>query len=499
MRIKNTIKTLLTVGIMAALCPVAEASKLPDNVWAYVKSQLPRATQRFDSVVVINDSIMYIPLYPAQRSDVQKIALDYTYPKTSSIKSLPEVFILNNNYVFMKVFKDNKGNYTITKNENLPDKVRLGVMPQDMLVPTGLIVPESLKIVMGDLVIPKRGDNLVITTSDTTVGEKDSDIVPMVELKDTKAFFVNNKTKFILVYDKGGTEPLYEIKLSGLPSKIIASPVTKFALATYYGSKTGEIIDLVSERVLKKIDFDDLLNDADLDETAQVAYVTSAKANAVYLVDLNNASLVKTIKSDRAPNKISVSGEDRLVVFNDKINENIYIMDLNSDVYSIKKIANIKNLSSLIIKNKRILAISRTQNKAYIYQIIGFDKDTPAELVKELNLAEKPTDALIYNDKAFILCSKDGIINVYDFNQDKMIDPIKLDGGGFYSKINLVPNKNLAVISGINTKKIVLIDLNNAKIVKRAPSNIDVADVVILDKNPSIRYEQKNSESQEEL
>ncbi len=483
MRIRNLLKTLLVAGAIFLTCPNAYASKLPDDVWGYVKGQLPKATQRFDSVVVINNSVMYVPLYPAQRHDVDKIAVEYTYPKTSSIKNLPEVFILNNNYVFLKIFKDSKGGYTITKNENLPDKVRLGVMPQDMLVPTGLKVPESLKIILGDLIIPSRGDNMLITTSDSSISndDKDVNISPINELKQAKTFFTNKKTKFVLVYDKGGSEPLYEIKLSGLPSKIIASPLTKFALTMYFGSKTAEIIDLVNERVLTKIDFDAMPNDGDLDETSQIAYITSAKANSIYLVDLNSASLLRTVKSDRMPDKISVSGEDKLLAFNDKENENVYIMDISKETYAIKKVANVKNLSRLLIGNQKILAISRTQNKAYIYRINGFESDNPTELIRELDLAEKPTDAVIFNKKAFILCSKDGIINVYDLEEDRMLEPIALDSEGFYSKIKIIPNKSTAVVSGINTKKIILIDLNNAKLEKKTPSNLDVADIIMIE------------------
>lgn len=496
MKIKKGIKLLSIIGLMFMATNIASASKLPDDVWNYVKGELPRATQRFDSVVVINDSVMYVPLYPAQRNDVNKITLDYTYPKVSSIKSLPEVFILNNNYVFMKIFKDSKGNYTVTKNENLPSTVKLGVMPQDMLVPTGLKIPESMKVIMGDLAIPMRGDNMAITTTENVVTDEDSDssIAQINELKNTKTFFTNKKTKFVLVYDKGGSVPLYEIKLSGLPSKIVASSATKFALTMYYGSKTSEIIDLVNERVLTKVDFEAMPNDADIDTTNQIAYVTSAKAKSIYMVDLNSASLTKTIKSDRSPDKISVSGADKLLVFNDKINENIYLMDLSSDNYAIKKVGNVKNLSSLLIGNGKIVAVSRTQNQANIYNISNFNEDNPTELVKELTLSEKPTDSIIYNNKAFILCSKDGVINVYDFAQDKMLAPIKLDSTGFYSKITLIPNKPTAIVSGIGTKKVVLIDLNNAKLVKKAVTNIDVADVVIVDDKPQIRPETPKKE-----
>ncbi len=139
-----------------------------------------------------------------------------------------------------------------------------------------------------------------------------------------------------------------------------------------------------------------------------------------------------------------------------------------------------------MIKNGRILAISRTLNKAYIYKLNGFEADNPAELTAEQELAEKPTDALIYNNKAFILCSKDGIINVYDFERNKMLEPIVLGAGGFYSKITIIPDKSNAVVTGINTKKIIVIDLENNKLEKKSKSDIDVADLVIIDNKPRV-------------
>lgn len=502
MKLNFKFSALAAVGLCFLINNQAFASRLPDDTWEFIKKELPNATQRFDSVILLDANTMYVPLYPAEKATVDNIKIDYTYPSNQTLKQKPEVVILNNNYVLMKIFKDKKGNFTITKNENLPNKVKLGVMPQDMLVPTGFKIPESMKIIMGDLLIPNRGDNLLITTSDATLGNSDdeeaADIVPMAELKDAKTFIANNKTKFVLVYDKGGTAPLYEIKLSGLPNKIIASPKTKFALTMYFGNKTAEVIDLVNERVLTKIDFEGLPTDADLDITSQIAYVTSAKANSIYMVDLNNASLAKTIKSDRAPNKISVSGPDGALIFSDKNNENIYIMDLKSGTYSIKKIANVKNLSKLLMKNGKIIALSRTLNKGYIYKLNSFESENPAELVSELDLAEKPTDALIYKDKAFILSSKEGVVNIYDFNQNKMLEPISIGSGGFYSKITLIPNKTNAVITGINTKKMVIVDLENNKMEKKAKSDIDIADIVIIDKNPPIKPAVDIKEQKEE-
>ena len=57
------------------------ASKLPNDVWNFVKSQIPSAKQRFDSVITISDDVMYIPLYPPSDKTVDKISVEYSYPQ----------------------------------------------------------------------------------------------------------------------------------------------------------------------------------------------------------------------------------------------------------------------------------------------------------------------------------------------------------------------------------------------------------------------------------
>ena len=56
-------KLILSLFMFTLLSQSAFASKLPIEVWEYVKEQLPSSTQRFDSVVVVSPDVMYIPLY----------------------------------------------------------------------------------------------------------------------------------------------------------------------------------------------------------------------------------------------------------------------------------------------------------------------------------------------------------------------------------------------------------------------------------------------------
>lgn len=469
---------------MVLINQCAMASRLPDDFWNYIKKTVPNSTQRFDSLVVYPDGTTYIPLYPAQQADIQDIKIEYTYPANLGLNSKPEVVIFNNNFVLLKLLKDKNGNFSITKNENLPLKVRLGVMPQDMLVPVGLQVPESLKLILGDLVIPQKGDNLITVNTDAKIDDiKDekSQLFPLNELKNKKTIISTDKSKFVLVYNGStgaGKSSLYELKLNGLPSKILASNKSKFALVMYFGSKTLEVVDLTNERMVAQINLDDMPKDADLDSVNNIAYVASANASSIYMIDLNAAKLIKAIKLEQSPYKIAVAGDGESLGFIDRNTQKIYSLKPDSttgDGYVAKYIAEGKNLSRILYKNDKIFAISRTENKLSIYN------EPDGVLENEIALNEKPVDAVFYHDKIYILCAKDSIINVYDTKSGKIVENIMLDNAGFYSKITMIPNQPNALITGIQTKKFLVLNLDKMVISKKQNTNINVSNIVIVD------------------
>lgn len=475
-------KVLLIALCMALINQCAMASRLPDDFWEYLKKQFPNSTQRFDSLVVLQDGTTYIPLYPAQPVKEENIKVEYTYPASASLASKPEVIIFNNNYVLLKLIKDKKGNFSITKNENLPLKVKLGVMPQDMLVPVGLQIPESLKLILGDLVVPQKGDNLIVAATDAKIGnEKDGtgSFSPLNELKNKKTMISTDTSKFVLIYNGENKGTLYELKLNGLPSKIIASNKSKFALVMYFGSKTVEVVDLTNERMISQISLDDTPKDADLDPVNNIAYVASANANSIYMVDLNSAKLIKVIKLEQAPERIAVSNEGEALAFTDRNTQKIYSLKTEDGAYVARPIADGKNLSRILYNNGKIYTISRTENKLSIYS------EEEGILTGEIKLNQKPVDAVIYHDKIYILCAKDSIIDVFDMVSQKIVENIVLDNNGFYSKITIIPNQPNALITGIQTKKFLLLNLDKMMITKKQNASINVSNIIIVDTAPS--------------
>ena len=58
--------------------------------------------------------------------------------------------------MLLKVITDNKGHRTVARLQNPPLQVRTGLLPQDMLVPSGLILPENIKGIIGNLKIDTK-------------------------------------------------------------------------------------------------------------------------------------------------------------------------------------------------------------------------------------------------------------------------------------------------------------------------------------------------------
>ncbi len=482
-------RILLIALVLSLFIQGAHASKLPDNLWEYIKKDFPNATQRFDSVVIISKDLMYVPLYPAQKSDAEKIQIEYTYPQGKSLKALPEVVIFNNNFVFLKLYKDKTGTFTVVDSDNLPLKVRLGVMPQDMLVPAGMKIPENLKIVLGDLVIPAINEGTLIVNADGTeqkakplegqiaqefLSNQDS-FFALNELKNKKAYVSTNGSKFVTVYDETSPKALYELKLNGLPSKMAASNTSKFAVVLYFKNKTPEILDLQNEKILSKIELEGEAKDVKIDTKTNLAYISSPSANAIYAVDLDSANIKKAVKLTQAPSKIAIHTTNPALAFVDWTTQDLCVLELADEHYT-RVLGKALNPAVILYDGEEVYDVSRTENK-----IISRNHITGA-VQSEVLLHKKPVDAVLYKGKIFILCAQEGYIDVYDIGLKKLIKTINLEQKGFYSKITKIPDTTDAFLTGFDAGKFLVFNFETMSVIKTQPFELQVSNMMIIDK-----------------
>lgn len=466
----------------------AHATRLPNDVWNYVKANLPQAQQRFDSVITLDKNTMYIPLYPPNTTEVEAIETEYTYPANQTFRSYPEVILLNNGYSFLKVMKDSNGDYTLTKKDDLPLKVRLGIMPQDLLIPIGLKVPESLKLTLGDLLIPSKEEKSLAYRDDYTQTDKNpytpavlsNEFVQTSEFNNKKIMINPKGSKFFEVYDNTSKKPLYELKLASMPLKILVSEKSNVALILYWSGKEVEIVDLKDENSITKIKLESNATDAVLNTKDNTAFIAAQNASKIYCIDLNTMQLTKVIELTQRPSVITYNETDDSISFFNEYNSTVYNVTKNMDDYVVQPLGNAENVSKLLSDVANVYAVSRTENLLYV-----FDKGQ-SKLINTVDLDKKPTDAVIYKTKIFVICSKEGYINVYDTNEGKVISRQQIAKEGFYSKLTPLPNDNNLIISGINANSYMIYNMDTMNVTKEQTSYIDIANIIITDKNQKL-------------
>ena len=154
MKIKSILLCLilLLTGLMSA-----EAAQLPKDVKSFLQTQKIVPSIRFDGVVVYSSDIMYLPVIPAYPQDVKELSIVKTYPENQAMDSLPDMVLFNNNYALLKVIRTGENTLSIRDIPNMPVEIKTGTLPQDIVVPRGLVLPDTYAGILGDVKVPLIG------------------------------------------------------------------------------------------------------------------------------------------------------------------------------------------------------------------------------------------------------------------------------------------------------------------------------------------------------
>lgn len=155
--LKN-ITALVLIYFLTAMS--SYATKLPAYILETLKTDLPSASVRFDGLISLPDGTVYLPVLPSNPKKNPSGKIVSTYPANKKLSQRPDVVLFDSNFALLKVVKDKNGRPTVTDTKNIPFIVKTGLFPQDMLVPPGMIIPEDMKIMMGDLKIALQNSSV---------------------------------------------------------------------------------------------------------------------------------------------------------------------------------------------------------------------------------------------------------------------------------------------------------------------------------------------------
>ena len=472
-------KLLLLLGILVISASTVFAAKIPDEVRNYIEQTIPNTDIRFDGVIIFPDNTVYLPLYPSLFSDIKSLAIKETYPAGLTLTQRPDIIIFNNDFVLMKVLTDGEGHRTVLHQTNPPLQVRTGLLPQDMLVPSGLIIPENIKGIIGNLKIDTKSEDLIRVNNDDAFEEFLKKAEPAAhqtlikELVNKTIFVTTNYSKNIQVVEPTNATPSYSLAQKSIPIDVKAVNDGKFLLVTSYDRPFIDVVSVADSRFIKQISIGANPEQILIDPETNRAYVTAPSVSTIFVVDLKTMSLCQKIKINGYCEHILLS-EGKLF-YVDKLNNEIWAIELQKE-YALKDIGKFPNVSALAYANNKLFIASRTKSR-----IAVVDYDTLG-LVNEFTTVSKPTSMLLYGNVLYVLGAQSNELQILDTVSNAVIKTVPLATGGYSAGLKRVQDTNFAVVTDLKNNYYSILDLPSGTILKTYELNIPIKDVIIADK-----------------
>jgi DNA-binding beta-propeller fold protein YncE len=539
------LKSLLIILIMVLFSTLqANATQLPKELKDFLQTQKKVPIVRNDGILVYGNDVMYLPVLPAYPEKVNELKIVKTFPLNKSMDSLPDMVLFNNNYALLKAYRVDSNTITVKNFYDLPPEIKTGSLPQDMIVPRGLVLPENLAGILGDVHIP-----LVGGARSSFVSSKRSAPLPSGKRIENakysipagiknKLFFVNNfQTEYLEVYSSTVSEPLYSLKTTGVMKDVKPVLGGKYLLAATRGQKNLDVIDVEGEYVAKHIDLTANPSEIAIDNKNAKAYVASVEDESLFIIDLTTMTMKEKIQLVGAPQRLAISEDGTKIAYSDVKTSNIYILELENE-YSNKLITNYPNTTKIILKNDVLYLIARTSPKLRIVsydlmqdnklsktkkdkarskqensenkkqasenatndiynmfdteEVIDEDETADNQLLQnmktyssgivDVNIGEKPIDMYEYKNNLYVLCAGNNALYKYTPASNSIVED-KLPVGGFVKSLTPVPNSNLAVITNMSDLKYVVYDLDKSKSLQTLPISEYINTIIILERN----------------
>lgn len=472
-------KLLLMLGILLISCSSVLAAKIPDDVREYITESIPGTDIRFDGVIILPDNTIYLPLFPSLFSDVKKLTIKESFPEGKSLKDKPDVIIFNNDFVIMKVLAGENGTKTILHMATPPLQVRTGLLPQDMLVPSGLVLPENIKGVIGNLKIDTKSEDVIKINTKESFEEFLEESEPLEkqvlipELKNKVLFVTTNYSKNIQVLDPAKSSPSYALAQKSIPINIAPVYEGKFILVTSFERPFLDIISVADSRFIKQINLSAFPEEILVDYENEKAYVTAPRASTIFVIDLKNMTLVQKIKVNGYCEKLLLTSDK--IFYVDKLKNDIWAIELENN-YLLRNIGKFPNVSSLAFANDYLYISSRTKSRIAVIDYLTLG------LVKEFTTVSKPLVMQVWGEYLYVLGAQANQIQKINVVTGRILDNIELLSDGFSTGFNKIHNTNLAVITDIKKNLYTIIDLEKGKVIKTYAVNVPIKDVIITDK-----------------
>lgn len=469
-------KFLLSLILCLITSATAFSAEIPQEIKDFVCKDFPQTTFRFDGAIILPDNTMYLPVFPSKAEKVEAVEIANVYPANETMKNKPEMIILNNRYILLKVININ-GKKTVINMEQVPEELQSALLPQDIMLPKGLVIPKSLEGIIGDIDISVAEDTGLRINNIKNAGSKHT--TPVSELNNKSFYIATGVNKNIQVVSSDSKTSAYALEQNAVINDIKGYD-GKFLLVTYFDSPIMNVISLMDEKVIKKVNFETNPEQIIIDNNNKIAYISSGSDSSIYVFSLETMTLKKQLKINGKCDKLTLSPDGTKIFYVDRMENAIWSIEIDNN-YKLRNLGVFPNISDIAFVNNKIYIVSRTRNRL---AIVDYETD---ELVKELEVCEKPVKLYVKDNDLYILGAANNILEVLNTQEDIITNILYMNTNTFATNITPIDDTDMIMITNARAGNYTVLDTNTKEIIKTSPLEIPVRAIVVTNKVQTIK------------
>jgi len=466
-------------------------TELPEEVVTFIKETFPKAGVRFDGLVELPENTSYLPVLPLVYNKADKpLEITQTIPANQDFSQKPDMILFSNNVALLKIIEKKGERSTVTSCPEMPLKVKLGLLPQDLVVPRGLILSPDLKVILGDLEIPlkpyadKEGEvafygmaGISEEVGQNIIGKTAKYVVRLPELKflrGKKLYTSSYKHNQLNIIDSRTGRMTKSIYLPSKAFDITLSADRRYIFAVAPILNKLFVVDTLDSEFIKTLDVGKLPSVVVSPYGMKKAFVSNKRSSSISEIDLKHMQVEREIPVIGYPDNICVMNK-KLLFYNDHRSDNVYQLDLKTG--KSNSLLQVKNISTIEQFEKYLFVLSRSNNTLTVFDL------EKQEIVKETKTGNQPVDVKVLPKagKILVLCSQSDELDILDIVSFDMLKKIPLKSDGYPGKIELTQDMSRALITNYTSYEIIIYNVDAEKVQGAIPVSQVASRVIISD------------------
>lgn len=452
-------------GVYLLNISAASATRLPVDTRKSAMQVFLQGTVRLDGSVRMPDGTIYLLLMPTSSTPKKPKGEGTTkYPADSDN---PELVFYGDNWGHLRTVR--KGDVlTASLPSNLPEAIKKRLLtmkfPSDLIVPEGLVLPKSMKSLVGDLDIALMDDGAIAKPE---FGQK-RQLSSKQDYHGAGTFaFTSVRKGSIILVDGKSFNKLAEFPTEGTPCSM------DFIDGRIYVADQAKsrilLLDPIKRKFLGQIDLTPLSAPKGIAAlpNGNLVYVSESGSSNVAVIETATGKVLVRTKVPTGPGRLAMTADGvYLVVLSVTAGELSVLSTYNQKVVGTVKVGNVPTAVAISAKDKIAYVSNRMSNTISVVDL------SKRQVVSTMKTGVSPTGLVLSPDgaKLYVAQGRDNTICIFDTKTLTKAQEIKLPLDlDFPFSICLSPDAKHLLVSSQQTDMIGVLDtekLDFSKIVQ---------------------------------